>query len=207
MAVDTLDVITLAEAHPYLGITGTASDTQLAVYITAVSRRLDTLCGPIVVRTLTTEHQLGGLGYVDVNYRPISTITTVTEYQVDGSSQVLTADTASTKNQYGYWLDDTVRYPRRLWRRTAGIPDYFPPKGLVEITYVAGRSATTSAVDPIFKQGASIMLAQLWRTEQGIGSETFGQIPTMSGTTIPTFAIPRAVLELLAEELRPPGVA
>lgn len=209
MAADTLDVITIAEAKTYLGIASsdTSQDTPLQVYVTAVSRRLDTLCGSIVVRTHTTEHHPGGLQYITVNYRPISSVTTLTEYQLDGTSQALTAETAATKQQYGYWVDDEPKFPRRIYRRSSGLNDCFPRGGLVEVTYVSGRAANTAGVDVLFKQGAAIMLAQLWRREQGIGSDTFGAIDTMSGGSIPTFAVPRAVLELLAEEIRPPGVA
>ncbi len=60
---DTLDVISLAEGKSAVGITtgDTSQDTALAQKITAVSRRIDRLCGPVVQRTVTDEVTSPGL--------------------------------------------------------------------------------------------------------------------------------------------------
>lgn len=206
---DTLDVITLAEAKASINIASsdTSQDVELAGYVTAVSRRLDTLCGPIVKRTFTGEQYMVSRDlYIDVRYRPIYSVASVWEYNSDGTYTALDAESASSKPVNGYLIDPSTRERFRIYRRSSGLMYPFPYYGIIEVTYDAGRAADTASVDPVFKQGAAIMLAQLWRREQGIGTNNFG-LADQGGSMIPTFAVPRAVIELLAEYLRPTGVA
>jgi hypothetical protein len=207
---DTLDVITLTEAKNAINIAAsdTSQDTELAGYVTAVSRRLDTLCGPIVQRTVSNETYYVSYDqtFIDLKVRPVASITSCTEYTWAGDATTLSQETVSVKPNDAYLLDPSPLVPYRLQRRVSGVPYRFYPGGSVVITYVAGRTDTTANVDPVFKQGATIMLSQLWRREQGVGTQTFG-LPDQGGTMIPTFAVPRAVIELLAEHLRPMGVA
>lgn len=205
---DPLDVMTPAEAHAYLGIgaTDTTQDVQLQIYVTTISRRLDALVGPIVERTITNEHHRGGGHSVDLNEYPVASISAVTEYDINGGAQALTADTVSVKNQFGYWLDDTVRRPRTVYRRSSGAADKFPFMGLVEVTYVAGRAADTAHVDVLFQQAASLWLAKVWRHEQGMPSESFAHSQPASGPAAAVGAVPDALVHLLAEELLSPGI-
>lgn len=204
---DVLDVVTLAEAKAALNIqsSDTTQDTELASYVTAVSRRLDELCGAIVKRTITAEEYPGGGAVVYLRWAPVSatattTITSVSEYS-SGSAQALTAETLAASTGYDYSFDAVTG---RLSRRSSWTDSTFATQKVV-VTYSAGRYATTAAVDPKFKVAATIMLAQLWRREQGVGgSATF---PIAAGGGIPTFSVPNAVLELLADELRPPTLA
>jgi hypothetical protein len=77
----------------------------------------------------------------------------------------------------------------------------------VRVTYVAGRYATTDAVEAKWKLAVKTTLRQLWRPEQSIGTDTFGAIPSPGGD-IPTFALPRAVHGiLLGEQRRAPAIA
>lgn len=204
---DTLDVISLTEGKSALNIqsSDTSQDTELAAYITAVSRRLDELCGPIVKRTITAEEYPGGGGAIHLRHAPVSvnsttTITSVSEYS-SGTATALTAETLAASTSYDYRFDATTGL---LSRRASWSDTNFGSQRVV-VTYAAGRYANTAAVDAKFKQAASIMLAQLWRKEQGVGgSATFG---VQAETGIPTFSVPNAVLELLGDELRPPSLA
>lgn len=204
---DTLDLITLAEARLALNLQSadTSQDTELASYITAVSRRLDDLCGAIVKRTITAEEYPGGGWRIVLRYAPISksgatTITTVTEY-TSGTARVLTAEAVGTSTSYDYAFDATTG---TLTRRAVWTDASFAPQRVV-VTYSAGRYANTASVDPKFKQAAAMMLSHLWTREQGTGgSATFGP---QDFSTTPTFSVPNAVLELLADERRPPTIA
>jgi hypothetical protein len=133
-------------------------------------------------------------------------VAAVYEFSADGTALPLNDETTTVKPQDGFLIDPNTRERYRIFRRSSGLMYPFPYYGIVEVSYDAGRYADTASVDPVFKQGAAIMLAQLWRREQGIGTANFG-LSDQAGTTIPTFAVPRAVLELLAEYLRPAGVA
>jgi len=202
---DTLDVLTLAEGRTAVGIgaADTSQDTALAAKITAVSRRLERGYGPIVQRTITDELHPGGSGSIWVRYWPVTSFTTVTEYTAT-IPQVLTAETFSVQPEHGYrpgrWTTPTAVFTGQIRRSAFGQPWVFPagPEA-VKVTYVAGRFATTTAVDPVFKEAAAIMLKNLWRT-----AETAVQIVgefDVPAQNFPTFAIPHATRALLEPEL------
>lgn len=205
---DPLDLITLAEAHSALpGITGTGSDTELAAYITAASRRLDELCGPVVIRTLTGE-RYDFLTYLDrriylrnapATRTSATTITTVTEYS-SGTATVLSAETltSSTGNDYRFDANTGI-----LYRQSNFTPTFFAPTVVVD--YKPGRYADTSSVDAKFKKAATMMVSMLWRREEGQTSQVFaGGFEPETIQPGATYAVPNAVKELLADELRGP---
>lgn len=203
---DTLDVITLDEAKAYLNITQTTWDTELDDWITAVSRRLDALCGPIVVRTITSEAWDGTVDGVrqtaiTLRYRPVSSVTSVTEYS-STTGTTLTVETNAAKTSSNYYLNTTTG----VLTRRSGNRDYVFADGRqnIVITYVAGRYANTASVDARFKVAAGMMLANLWRREQGGGTQTFGESDPFG--LVATFAVPRAVEELLHEDLVGPRI-
>lgn len=201
----TLDVVTLAESKLALNIAAsdTAHDTELASYITAVSLALDDLCGPIVQRTVTGELHDGGGHSVMPRRTPVVSVSSVTEYQ-NTTAQVLSAESNSAKSTNDYLLENDGVHRVVVRRRGSNSDSLFTAgRRNVSLTYVAGRFADTSSVSAKFKQGAAIMLAQLWRSEQGAGTQTFGA--TELG--VPTFAVPNAVRQLLSVELLPQAVA
>lgn len=193
---DVLDVISLGEAKEALHLSGPTQEPVLAVYVTALSRRLDSLCGPIVVRTVT-ERLDGGSTLLRLSYAPALTVTSVTEYNA-GASQVLAAELVSTSSSYDYLLDGAVVHRRGGY----GDARFASGRGNVVVVYQAGRYATTDVVDARFKLAARMMLRNFWRNEQGGGSQTFGasQVADPSDRAV-TFAVPRAVLELLSDDL------
>lgn len=225
---DTLDLLTLAEGHAAINLanTVTTQDTKLAQYITAVSRRMDELCGPIVVRTITAETHDGdddtpyadgevftrngypigggrslGRGLIYLRQRPVSSVTTVTEYAYT-TATVLTADSTSTLAGAGYTFN-----PRTgaLYRRSGGRDWYFPSgRNNIAVTYVAGRAANTAAVDPKFKLAASVILNHVWRPQSGAWAQTanpYEDVPETPLALTPGFAIPNAALEWIADEI------
>lgn len=178
---DALDVLTIAEARIAVGQgTDTSKDTPLAAWVTAVSRQLDRLCGPVVKRTITAEQHSGTWRHpwIDVDYAPIysTPAITITEYTNAGVAQVLSAEDFDTKPTAGYRLTRRRAggYTARIERRSSGNCSWFEDS--VVITYDAGRSADTAAVDALFKQAASMMLRAAWVGEQASGTQMFGDI-------------------------------
>ncbi|MEV5538480.1 hypothetical protein AB0L13_16615 [Saccharopolyspora shandongensis] len=204
-----LDVISLDEAKQAVNVTGTTEhDTELALWITAVSQRLDELVGPVVVRTITGEAHDGGRCLVMLAHYPVTSITSVSEY--DSGTQVpLTAETLTTRPAAGYLADRYEPNPallsRFVRRRSNGADAEFAAgRGNVVVSYSAGRFADTASVDPRFKAAANLMLINLWRSQQSsVGS--VGEFDTPM-SNFPTFAVPRAVREMLARELQEPIV-
>lgn len=178
---DTLDVLTLAEGYACLRQgSSTANATTITYLITAVSRRLDRGVGPIVRRTLTAETYDGEGTFIQLASWPVSSVTTVTE---DGTT--LTSD--------DYYIDSE----KGLLYRIQGDYDYRWELGRdnVEVTYIAGRYASTATVDEDYKQGARLMLRHLWRSEEwnvnGLGVQDF-DVPQVA---FPSFSVPKAVID------------
>lgn len=207
---DTLDLLTLDEAKKALNIplADTTFDLEVASYVTAVSRRIDDMCGPVVVRTITDEAHDGGGVYLFPYHTPVASVTTVTEW-LSGTSTALTAETNAASTTTNYLLTGTGMHSTTIRRRSSWSDSYFPLGiGNVLVTYVAGRYANTAAVDPKFKQAAAKMLSLMWKGDQGAGSVTFGAPDEVGGGIAGFgFAIPNFVVELLAEERRPPVIA
>lgn len=208
---DTLDVLTLAEAKAAvkLGATDSSKNALVAAAITSLSRSFDSIYGPVVQRTVTSELHDGGGYAVALLEAPVtaaSDVTTVTEY-VGTASTVLSVESNSSKPANAYLVD---RYPgwTRLGlirRRSSDSDDTYPAGRLnVEITYEAGRYATTAAVDERFKEAARLWLANRWRAA-GMSTVSVDDydVPHLS---FPSFAIPNFVKEQLVGE-RPPVVA
>ncbi|MBP7594300.1 MAG: hypothetical protein KA755_01475 [Candidatus Microthrix sp.] len=205
ITVDTLDVLTLLEGKVAVGITGsdTTSDTALAQKITAVSRKLDRVFGPIVQRTITGEVHPGGHETVILRHRPVTSYASVTEYS-GTTGTVLTAEDYDTQPADGYspdrWQTASAPYSGVIRRRFSGNPGNFArgPEA-VRVTYLAGRYTTTATVDPLFKEAAGIMLANLWRQSEP-SVLTVGEFDVPS-RNFPTFGLPNASGDLLEEEL------
>lgn len=200
---DTIDVLTLAEARTGLSTeTGhTAKDAPLAAYITAVSRRLDELCGPIVIRTITDEVHSGGTKSLFLREYPVVSVTTITEYE-DTTGTVLSVETNASKPSSAYLLDPATGIIHR--RATGTSRDFSIGDRNVVVTYQAGRYANTAAVDERFKTAARLLLSHYWRREMAVGTVTYGGevIPNLPG-----FGVPNVVMDLLAGELKAPTVA
>lgn len=210
---DTLDVVTLAEAKALLniGASDTTKDTALALKITAVSRRLDRLCGPIVQRTVTDEVHPGGCPSIRVRRWPVASFTTVTEYDAT-VSQTLTLEDFDTQPTDGYlperWESTpTAVFNGVIWRRASGCGSWFPcgPEA-VKVTYVAGRAANTAAVDAVFKEAAGIALKNVWRTmESAVQSLGEFDVPAQN---FPVSMVTKAVRDAIQDEIiETPGIA
>jgi len=196
----TSDLLTLTEAKAALNIVSSSQDTEIAAYITAVSGQLDELCGPVVTRSITSESHDGGTNRLFLAKRPVTTVTTVVEY--DGATGTsLTAETPGSISGNRYLLDAAQG---TLWRRSSGSDSVYPiGRQNIVISYTAGRYTSTSTVDERFKTAARLCLTNLWRREQGAGTDTFGALP---GSVIPGFGMPNAVMDLLSGDIRGPMV-
>ena len=164
---DTLDILTLTEAKAALNIpsSDTSNDTELAQVITAASRFVDSVYGPVVQRTVTKAFSAPyGTLWLD---RPAA-ITSVTEY-VSGTGTVLTAEDFDTAGTYR--VDLTTG---RLARRSSWA-DYPWVGHEVVVVYTSGRAANTAAVDETFKEAAVVALIHLWQHRGAqSGAASFG---------------------------------
>jgi hypothetical protein len=191
----SLDVLTYDEALNAITVscsgTSNVNTDSLGSMITAVSREMDRLCGPIVNRARTD--RLDGAGKTDVMTfrRPIFSITSVTEYYVN-TPYVLTEEIPGSATTRQYRME--ARHGR-LWRRESTYDTFWAPgRGNVVVVYTAGRFASTAAVDSEFKQAAKLAVANLWRREFGMR----GPDAPLAGAT---FGLPDAARDLLRGEM------
>lgn len=194
---DATDVLTVSEAKLAIGLDDSivTFDPLLGRYITGVSRTLDDRFGPVVQRAFVETYD-GGCHKIRLRKRPVKTVDSVAEY-TSTTPQTLTVETNVAKTANDVLLEDIEGVIRR---RSNGGDAFFPTgRRNVAVTYTAGRYEATSTVDAKFKLAAGIMLRKLWGSQQAGGTQSFGA--EGEGTIVPTFAVPNAVLELLADEL------
>lgn len=205
---DTLDVLTLDEVKASINLATSVAthDTELARFITAVSRRLDDLCGPIVKRTVTDEPHDGGRPQVFFDKTPIASVTTVKEYS-GTTLTTLTAESVSSQVADQYLLDSRLGL---LYRRSGGSDSTFATgRRNILVTYSAGRYDNTATVDPKFKVAAGLILQEMWRPHAGAWAQSADPYsgPLPSASVNPWAALPKAARDILADELRAPAVA
>ena len=213
MADGALVLLSRAEAYEAINDHESAASVSsqrdfevIDVWVPALSLRIDELCGPVVIRTVTDERHDGGVFVIALRKSPASSVTSVTEYDV-GVATVLTAEMDATLPADGY-VRERLGQVTFINRRSSGY-DYPFPHGRqnVKVTYEAGRHDTTAAVDAKFKMAASAILRRLWSREAGAWAR--GGNPFEADGMPPGFfkAVDPMVQEFLSDEMRPPGMA
>jgi hypothetical protein len=198
------DVLSLDDAKKVLseGRFDTTREDIIARGVTGLSTALDEMFGPIVQRTITDELHDGGRLFVRLRHAPVSSITTLTE--ASGTTQtVLTAESFATAGDYLAQVDDDGLLDGRILRRSAFWHCNFAAgRQNIKCTYVAGRFANTAAVESRYGEALAISLISWFRAYTDsvqVVSDEF-QVPYRN---FPTFAIPMAAKQLLADQLRP----
>lgn len=207
MALAT-DVLEYEVARAAVG--AKAADQDLvALYISAVSQMMDDRFGPVVRRTITDELHDGGMGSVWLRHGPVASVSACAEAQ--GTSTVTcTQQTFGTQPADGFflpaWQTSSAPYSGQVVRMSGGAEScWYAGRGNVKVTYSAGRFASTAAVSERFQQAALLAFRNLWRSEQsGVVRVDEYDVPQAA---FARFSLPNAVVELLRDELRVPGVA
>lgn len=201
---DVLDVLTLTEAKAALKKhTSSVDETTLASWVTGVSRRLDTLVGPIVRRSVVEDLDGYGDTTLYLRYHPNTAISSVIEYSGAVGSELVEETRGALVD--GYLAQPFEFDPQflgnELHRRVGGL-DATWPRGRrnVAVTYIAGRYASTAEVDALFKRAAGLMVINAWRSTEATTVEQGDyDIPISS---MPTYAVPRAVRQLFAGQIQ-----
>ena len=192
--VDPLSILSRTEAYEAINDMQSANagasdrDMELFLWIGAVSRRIDQLCGPVVAREKVEKHS-GGAARLRLRTVPVLSVTSV-------------ADATETVDAETYELVDDNRFVPYLLHNALW------PSGTrnLTVTYQAGRAADTDAVDPLFKLAAANVLVGLW-TKYG-GAWARGGDPFTEGGQPQFFdELTHNVKRWLADELLPPAVA
>lgn len=202
------DLLSLADAQAAvrLSASNTIHAARLEGYVTAVSLAIDELVGPVVRRTVTGEQHPGGCGHVRLRRTPISSVTTVKVWDA-GISTTLTGETLSVAG--GYLAEQDGGDPTLLsgtLRRRSSWTSILWEYGTVEVTYVAGRYATTSAVrGSRFHTAAVLTLKSMWQGE----TDTVAVVGEYEQpiSAFPRVVIPQAAKDLLSDQIQYRGLA
>lgn len=208
---DTYDIVSLAEAKLAVNVEAadTAYDDELAAIVTASSQRIVDACGPVVNRTFTAETYDGGgtcimLRNAAIGPHASTTIASLAEYDTAGTATTLSAEDYDTKPTEAYIVDPETG---TVWRRQSGT-DYafYAGRRNVVATYTSGRGASTAAVPPKFKTACALMVAHLWRQRGPQAGAFRSDVDGGPVFGVASFALPKAVKDLLSVELRPDRV-
>jgi len=183
-------LLTLADAKAQLDIETASHDTELQVYIDALTAVIERHVGPVENRAVT--ETVSGRGTtLCLMQVPVVSLTSLTP-MVLGGLPLATGDVV-VDNELG------------VIRRVNGSVFYGGPWTAL---YTAGRGS----VPPTIKLAALILLQHLWRTQYGAsrglsgigGGDDFSVTEAVPGWG---YAIPNRVLQLLEAYKAPPGVA
>jgi hypothetical protein len=205
VAADTLDVLSMAEALQALSLSdnSTSFTEQLQRKITSISRKFDRRCGPIVQRSVTEWiSPLYTTSEIRVASTPIASITSIVEW-AGGTGTTITAADEDTSPTNGYLLIGQNHNQAILRRYGAGAGYWYVGDRTVVVTYVAGRYATTAAVDARFKDAAEEVL----RAEWAVASPSYRRSSNFDEAFAVTYANSEAMIsELLTDDLVLPGI-
>lgn len=186
-------ILSLSDArrHLQIPVADTSADEQMRGWLESVTELVESLCGPVVRRTVVEDHALYGRGVTELALRrtPVLSITSAVG--------VLTGDPSY---EAAALCVDGTGILRRL--------DGGRLSGLLRVTYVAGRTVVPANLS----SAARIILQHLWRTQYGAsralsglgGGEDFAVTEPVAGFG---YAIPNRALQLMEPHRLPPGVA
>lgn len=187
------DLITLDEARKALRLPASdnTNDTDLEMYVSAVTEPVEDVIGPGVSQSFTRNFDGGRNSIVLLGHGGVS-VTAVTE-----SGNPLTADSD--------YVVDTVAGILMRGTYLAPRPFFYGRQNIV-VTWTAGPFATTASVSPTVKLAARIILRHLWISDQP-GRAGGGGSGEQMASTPSGFAIPARAMELLNNRDRTPGFA
>ena len=208
MAADTLDIITVAEFEAAINID--ASDPisleEKEQVVTAASRMVDQIFGPVVVRTVTGELHDGGNARLWPRQTPVSSVSALAEYD-HLTATTLTAESNVLKPANAYTLQADGHYAVVYRRATGSDYTFVSGRRNVTITYVAGRYANTAAVDRRFKEAATVCAIHLFQVRGAGEGVSAGDGAPFGGVPYNTDTLVKKLKAMLPDEVRPPAVA
>ena len=198
-------IISLAEARNAIGIAAanTAKDEDLRAYIYAATPIMEDICGPIL-RTSVVETFDGGSDQINLLWWPLISVTSIVESYGSNYVRTLTLQdifAVTAVDAFGY----TVELKTGLvTRRVTGTASPFPRgRRNVQVAYVPGREVIGGNIT----LGTRRLVKFLWQQDQQGYRPSMGAPDTAMTTTPSGFAVPRAVIELCAGDVRGPGIA
>ncbi len=203
-AQGTLQVVDLHSVKTQLNMLfDSSADAELEGYIAAATELIRDIVGPIGVET-HTQYFSGGVSTIVPDWLPLVSVTSAVEYYGLSAFPITEQPLGGQMNAFAFTADYSTG---ELTRRTFGGEAALWADGAknVKLVYTAGY-----ATIPYGVRLAALRLIQHWYAQF---KQLHGQRPGTRGgsdgeTATPMgFAVPDAVVELLAPWRRPPGIA
>ena len=200
-----MSIVTVAEAKTHLNIpaSDTSQDTEIQGFIDAAQPLIEDITGPVATAS-HTEYFDGGCSTIVLSWLPVVSVTSVTEYYGLSTFPLTNQPLGSQTDAFGYTLDAATG---QITRRTFGgeAAQFAAGAKNVKVVYTAGLNSTPGNV----RLAALELIRHLWQQSQQGGRPRFGGNAILDGENhVPIgFALPDRVVELLAPNRRPPGVA
>jgi hypothetical protein len=182
-------ILSLADAKAHINETGTADDSEIRYWLNATTFAVEYFVGPVTVRTVTEDHDVGVTDRLSLRRTPAVSLTSVVS--------VLDGGTTYDVDQLD--LDGATGIVRRL--------DGGWFTGPLRTTYSAGRRIVAENITG----AARLIFQHLWRTQRA-GAR--GGLPGSSvdySVTEPIpglgYAIPNRAMEMFGSDQLPPGMA
>lgn len=197
-------IVGLAEARASIGlpVAAVAKDEVLRNKILSATPIIEDLVGPVIPRPLTESYDGGG-SKIKLLYSPVLSVSSIVE-SFGNYTRTLTAQPldGSTFDAYGYTLDARDGL---LTRRVSGSVGAFAAgRRNVLVTYVAGRAVVGQNI----LDATCRLVRHFFQQEQQGSRPDMGSPDSTTMTTTPSgFAVPRAVVELCADDVRVVGMA
>ncbi len=191
-------LISLDEARKGLGLpaSNAVSDEDLRTFVAAATPIIEDITGPILP-TSRVETYDGGSTAVALLHPPVLAIASVTETYGTGVVWSLSAQSpySGAADMYGYMADmDTGLITRLIYGVAA---PFLPGQRNVRVAYQSGR-----AMKPHIVLATRRLVRHLWQSEQNGWRPQAGGPPPATGYSPAGFAVPKAVLEILAADSR-----
>jgi len=203
LGIEQIVDLASVKAHLNMPLSAGGQDDELQGFILAAGELARDVVGPLLPEQHTEWHN-GGSPTVTVDWLPLASVLSVTEYVSASTFALAEQPLGTSKGAYEYTVDlDRGQIVRRA---TGGAVPF--PHGIknVKVVYTAGRSG---AVPYTVRLGALELIRHLWQLTQQGGRPRFGSA-ALDGESmgVPTgFALPQRVLELWQPAKRPPGIA
>lgn len=182
-----LIILSLADAKKLLKKQDSSDDAAVRFWLEATTRAVEWFVGPVVVRTVSEDHQVGLANSLALRKTPALELQSVTALRTGAAGYDV-----STLN-----LDPVTG---SVTRKDGGLI-----RGPLRVTYSAGRRIITGNI----LAASQLILQHLWRTQAGTGRPQRGMDDFDVTEPIPGlgYAIPNRAKQMLDPDDQGPGLA
>lgn len=183
----TVNPVSLAEAKDHLRVTGDDENSLIVNLIKAASEAARQITRrQFVNATYTLDLPDFPSGDIELEFPPLSSVTSVKYYDVANDQQTLSAST-------DYEVDTYSTPGRIVLRVNESWPDVYDRALPVTIVYVAGYGAAASSVPEPIRQAILLLVGHLYENREATTPQTLSDTPMAVQWLLGPYAWPEMV--------------